>query len=215
MNVRHHGHTEAQTLRVSRIVERTEVLGPGIRAVVLVQGCHLRCRNCVAPATHALDGGEPIDVHALAARLGALPEIQGITYSGGEPFLQAGALAALIDALRADRPELTLMSYTGYRHEWLQRQGSVAQRRLLERVDLLVDGPYVERWHAPLRWRASTNQRLLALTERHAGEAAADEPAGIELALDERLSLSWVGVPPQPGFLVALDDDNQPTGASR
>lgn len=201
---RHAGIDDPHFLHLSRVVERTSVLGPGERAVVLVQGCALRCRGCIAAATHPLDGGVRTPVAALAERLAALPGIDGVTFSGGEPFLQAAALTTLGDRLRERRPGISLMAYSGYRHDRLVR-GTPAQRALLARLDLLVDGPYVERRHAPLRWRGSANQRLLALTDRHAGELAPDEPAGIELALDAELGLSWVGVPPRPGFLTQLD----------
>ena len=201
---RHAPDEDARTLRVARIVERTAVLGPGVRAVVVVQGCDLRCRGCIAEATHPRDGGEPVAVATLAERLAALP-VDGVTYSGGEPFLQAAALVALADALRARQPGWSLMAYTGYRLERLAR-GTAAQRALLDRLDLLVDGPYVERWHAPLRWRGSTNQRLVALSRRHRDALAPDEPAGMEVELTPGLDLSWVGVPPRPGFLATLEE---------
>jgi anaerobic ribonucleoside-triphosphate reductase activating protein len=144
-------------------------------------------------------------VEALAEQLAALP-IDGVTYSGGgEPMLQASALNELSDELRRRRPGLSLMSYTGYRYEVLLRRGSPAQRRLLERLDLLVDGPYVRRLHASLRWRGSANQRLIALSARHLDDLWPDESAGIELALDRDLKLSWVGVPEQPDFVEALE----------
>jgi anaerobic ribonucleoside-triphosphate reductase activating protein len=200
----HYGFGEPGYLRVARVIDQTRVLGPDTRAGVSVQGCLRRCRGCHSPAGKALDGGERLAVPELAERLLALP-IDGITFSGGgEPMLQAAALVALCDRLRARRPELSLMSYSGYRFEVLRDQGSPAQRALLDRLDLLVDGPYVAQRHAQLRWRGSSNQRLIALTPRHAGELLPDEHAGMEFEIDEQLRLSWVGVPPRPGFLEAL-----------
>ncbi|HEV7771530.1 MAG TPA: 4Fe-4S single cluster domain-containing protein [Solirubrobacterales bacterium] len=206
---RHWGSGGDSTLRLARVIERTEVLGPGPRAVVVVQGCHLRCRGCVAEPTHALDGGFGEDIGALAARLGALDDIAGVTFSGGEPFLQAAALSRLVDLLREQRPTLSTMSFSGYRLEWLRAKGSPAQRALLDRLDLLVDGPYVERLHAPLRWRGSSNQRLHALSARHEAELAPehDAPAGMEWSIDADLVFEWVGVPPVPGLVDRLVGD--------
>ncbi len=205
MKAVHRGFGDPEYLRVARVIDHTRVLGPGTRASVSVQGCLLRCQGCHSPAGKALDGGERMLVAELAERLLALP-VDGITFSGGgEPMLQAAALVALCDRLRARRPELSLMSYSGYRLEVLRDQGSSAQRALLDRLDLLVDGPYVARLHAPLRWRGSSNQRLIALTARHAGDLLPDEHAGMELELDDDLRLSWVGVPPRPGFLETLE----------
>lgn len=205
MNTRHHGFGEPGFLRVARIVEQTSVLGPGVRADVSVQGCVLQCRGCHSPTAKSLDGGTLESVSRLAERLAGLP-IDGVTYSGGgEPMLQASALVELSDQLRQRRSDLSLMSYTGYRYETLVKRGSPAQRALLERIDLLVDGPYVERLHAPLRWRASRNQRLIALSDRHLDDLLPDEAAGLEFELDASLRLSWVGVPEEPGFPELLE----------
>lgn len=206
---RHWGDERTQTLRLGRFVERTEVLGPGRRALVVVQGCHLRCRGCVAPQTHALNGGTEVRVEDLAARLVGLGDIAGVTFTGGEPFLQAAALAHLVDRVREARPGLSTMSFSGYRLEWLRRSGSAAQRRFLERLDLLVDGPYVARLHQPLRWRGSSNQRLHALTPRHRSEltGSPDVPAGLEISIDAGLGVEWVGVPPVPGLIERVIDN--------
>ncbi len=205
---RHWGNEQTRALRLARFIERTEVLGPGRRAVVVVQGCQLRCRGCVAPQTHALDGGTEVQVEDLAARLAGLDDVDGITFTGGEPFLQSAALARLVDRVREARPGLSAMSFSGYRLEWLRRSGSAAQRRLLGRLDLLVDGPYVARLHQPLRWRGSSNQRLHALTPRHRSELddSPDVPAGLEISIDAGLGVEWVGVPPVPGLMERVID---------
>jgi len=216
---RHWGSADASRLRLARVVDQTSVLGPGRRALVVVQGCHLRCRGCISPGTHPLDGGEWIEVERLVARLRSIAGIDGVTFSGGEPFLQAAALARLVDLLRAEQPRFSAMSYSGYRIEWLRRSGSPTQRSLLDRLDLLVDGPYVRRRHAALRWRGSRNQRLHLLSARHRAEleAGADEPAGVELSLGEDLNLDWVGVPPVPDFEARIGVElhgNQPAPAA-
>lgn len=199
---RHRGSTRRDEVRVARIVDRTHVLGPGPRAVVMVQGCELRCHGCTVPETHDRDGGMRVPIADLASRLNAIDGIAGVTFTGGEPFLQAGALATVIEALRAERPELSTMSYSGYRVEWLRAKGSPAQAELLDRLDLLVDGPYVERLHAPLRWRGSSNQRIHSLTDRHREELRGmeDASAGMELSFDRERNVEWVGVPPVSGF---------------
>lgn len=182
---------------VSRVAERTEVLGPGVRAVVWVQGCPLRCPGCVAPEGLPFEGGTVWSVEALADRLGALPaEVTGVTLSGGEPMAQAGPLAALVDRLRVDR-DWSVMSFSGFTLDRLRR-GTPAQRALLARLDILVDGPYVESRHADLLWRGSANQGVHFLTDRHTAPVE-DRGAGVEVAVDG-LSVTWTGVPPEPHF---------------
>jgi anaerobic ribonucleoside-triphosphate reductase activating protein len=161
---RHHGTDVRDTLRISRTKDATEVLGPGTRAVIWVMGCELRCRGCIAPETHP-HAGSLRETEELGAWSAAVAK-DGLTVSGGEPMLQSAAVARLVDIARERRPDLHVMIYTGYRLDWLLRYGSDLQRALLTRVDLLVDGPYVERFHAPVKWRGSRNQRMIDLSGR-------------------------------------------------
>ncbi|MFB7470730.1 4Fe-4S single cluster domain-containing protein [Kitasatospora sp. NPDC056184] len=187
-------------LSVARTLDRCSVLGPGHRAVLWVQGCPLRCRGCVAAETLPFTDGPGRPVAELVDWLAGLTGIEGVTVSGGEPFAQAGALVALLDGLRRARPELSAMAYSGFRLETLRR-GTPAQRGLLDRLDLLVDGPYVAPLHADLRWRGSSNQRLHWLSRRYADlPAEPDTGAGIEFSVGLDGSLSWAGVPAVPGF---------------
>lgn len=195
--------TESTTLSVSRIVDRTTVLGPGIRAVVWVRGCPLRCAGCIAAEDLPFDGGTAWSTAALAEHVLALPaDVTGITFSGGEPMAQAAALADLTDRLRAAR-DWSVMSYSGFTLDHLRRHGTAAQHALLARLDVLVDGPYLRDQHAPLRWRGSRNQRVRYLTGRHA-PTDGDEPAGLEFQVDGD-RVSWVGVPPVAGFRPAFE----------
>ncbi|XVU22792.1 4Fe-4S single cluster domain-containing protein [Actinoplanes sp. CA-054009] len=175
------------------------VLGPGNRYVVWVQGCGIGCAECVSPQWIPFDHTRARDVAALAGEI-AERAADGLTISGGEPFAQADAVAALVAAVR-ERRDLSVMSYTGYTLEHLRAHGTPGQHRLLAGLDLLVDGPFLAHRQAALRWRGSANQRLHFLTDRHAGlRGAADLSAGlqIEVAADE--TVRWLGVPPVAGF---------------
>lgn len=202
----------ATTLAFSRVSERVGVLGPGLRAVVWVHGCPLRCAGCIAPHDLSFEGGQRAPVAQIAARLNALPaEITGVTFSGGEPMAQAGALANLVDLLREER-DWSVLAYTGYTLRHLRRHGSGDQRALLARLDMLIDGPYLAARHADLLWRGSDNQRIHRLTDRHPQPPEAeDRSAGLEVEIDPGTArLAWTGVPPVPGFRerfeAALDD---------
>lgn len=192
------------SLRIYWREPAVRVLGPNLRAAVWVQGCSLGCAGCLAPYSWSpTDRGEDVPVETLADWVLQLPGIEGVTISGGEPFEQPEAVAAFIDAVRA-RADLGVVCYSGYTLEALRRS-TPARRALLERVDLLVDGPYVRHKHANLRWRASSNQRLHALTPRYRAEVHAalrdDTTAGLEFHLSPDGRPSFVGVPPQPDFM--------------
>ena len=136
--------------------------GPGVRFVFFTQGCEHHCPGCHNPHTHALDGGTMMTTDAILARFDEDPLLSGITFSGGEPFLQPEALAELAEAVHARGKDV--MVYSGFTFEQLlEREGrDPGVRRLLSQADILVDGPYVEsRRNLELEFRGSDNQRLL------------------------------------------------------
>ncbi len=80
--------------------------GPGIRFVIFLQGCKLKCLYCHNPDTIAMEGGEPYTVKALFDMvMKAKPYFGkhgGVTVSGGEPLLQAKALIPFFKLLKAE-----------------------------------------------------------------------------------------------------------------
>ena len=180
------------------------VLGPGQRAVIWVQGCRFACKNCIVPESWDESAGERVTVAQIADWVLAQPGIEGMTFSGGEPMLQAQALAELVDLVRA-KADLGVVCYTGYRLEQLQQYGTPEQQDLLQRTDLLIDGVYTEEKHADLLWRGSANQRLLLMTERYqsfilAQLAQGERSVGLEFFMESTGEIQFVGVPKEPGF---------------
>ncbi len=156
------GEGEA-VLRVARLYHGSVVDGPGRRSVVQLQGCHRHCPGCYVPETHDPAAGRAISVHRLVAMLlgPAGKPRDGITVTGGEPFLQPTGLLALLRALK-ERGEHTVV-YTGATLEELVARPESAVREALSLVDLLIDGPYLRRLGRDAgEWRGSRNQRLLA-----------------------------------------------------
>ncbi len=189
---------DSATVRIARRSDRCTVLGPGVRAVVWVQGCPLRCPGCVSPQWLAFDGGEEMAVDDLALWLLGLDGIEGVTFSGGEPMAQAGALTALIDAVRAEKPGLTFMSYSGFTLERLRAAATPGSEVLLQRLDILVDGPYLEARHTDLRWRGSDNQRVHLLSDRYRGVEPRLQDRGVWLETELRgEAVGWMGIPPR------------------
>ncbi len=145
-------------LRLAGVVHESVVDGPGLRCAVFVQGCTRGCPGCHNPHTHSLAGGELIESAALAASILQQPHLDGITLTGGEPFLQAAACAELLLPLRAARRHC--LAYTGF--TWEEVQARPEYRQLLALLDVLIDGPYRAAAHAPeLPFRGSHNQRVI------------------------------------------------------
>lgn len=168
------------------------VLGPGVRYVLWVQGCHKRCPGCIASNSHDMKEGTPIHGGALALEI-ALSDAQGLTISGGEPFLQADALADMIDEIHKIRP-MGVIVYTGYTYEELLQNPSA--ERLLKRIDLLIDGEYIEEKNSGKGLYGSSNQRAIALTSLYEKEATvyAEMPRETEIFRHGR-EFHEVGIP--------------------
>ncbi|MFN6531163.1 4Fe-4S single cluster domain-containing protein [Nostoc sp. ChiSLP03a] len=191
-------------LRIFRHQSPVTALGPYKRAAIWVQGCDFACPGCIVPESWDKGGKQTISQTELADWILSQPDIEGITLSGGEPMLQAAALVNLIDRVY-EFQNLGVMCYTGYRLEHLQQHGTDAQRALLNRIDLLVDGTYIESLHGDLLWRGSSNQRLLMLTERYQQIliqelAQGDRSTGIEFGIDVTGAFYFTGIPARKGF---------------
>lgn len=148
-------------LNIMGYVDESEVNGPGCRAVVWVQGCLRECPGCFNPDSWSFEINELISVEALAERILSNPNNEGVTFSGGEPFWQAPALAALARQVKA--AGLSVMSFTGFTLEQLQDDYAPAgAQELLEQLDILIDGPYIESLaiHSPDCPVSSRNQRV-------------------------------------------------------
>lgn len=166
-------------------------LGPGRRYVLWVQGCNLRCDGCISPEAQPLDGGYEMSAHALAAEVRA-SKAEGVTLSGGEPFLQADALCEFIDAVQKTS-DIGVICYTGQIYEHLQTKEDALQ--LLQRIDLLIDGPYVRTLDDGAPLRGSSNQRVIQLTDRYRGIENACGPSRTQQAYWEPGGIGYVGIP--------------------
>ena len=168
-------------LNLARTLARSAVNGPGERFVLWVQGCPLACSGCWNPDTWSFARRDLRPVDALAATILATPGIEGVTFSGGEPFAQAGALAALAAQVRA--AGLSVFVFTGYE---LAALTTPSHRALLALTDVLVTGPYIAAARATgLTWRGSANQQVHFLTHRYGpGDMASGAEVEVHLGPD-------------------------------
>lgn len=153
-------------IRLAGITKESIVDGPGLRLVVFTQGCTHNCEGCHNPDTHDINGGYATEVEELFLYIEESfirnKLLKGVTFSGGEPFLQAKQLSLL--AQRLKELGLGIVTYSGFTFEQL---AAMAVNRkgigdLLKQTDILIDGLY----HATerdlgLAFRGSRNQRLI------------------------------------------------------
>ena len=154
-------------MRIANTVSDSIVDGPGLRFTVFTQGCPHHCPGCHNPDTHDPAGGREVTVAELARRMMSNPLTDGLTLSGGEPFLQTEDCAAL--ARLARERGLNVWTYTGYTYERLLEGELPGALALLEQTDVLVDGPFLlaEKSYEAL-FRGSANQRLIDVKKSRA-----------------------------------------------
>lgn len=155
-------------IRIADIIRESVVDGPGFRTVVFTQGCPRHCKGCHNPELLPVEGGEEMNaeqlVDAIEERLTKLT--RGVTFSGGDPLMQAGVLYEVIKLLKIRQPRLDIWVYTGYLYE------EVKELPVMELIDVLVDGPFVEELRdISLPFMGSGNQRLIDVpATREAGK---------------------------------------------
>lgn len=159
----------AASLRIAGIVDESVVDGNGFRMTVFLQGCPHRCKGCHNPSSWAQEGGESFTLAFLAGQVRKNPLLDGVTLSGGEPFMQAKNAAVLAAWLRENGYDV--WTYTGYTLDELIAEGDPDKLALLAQTDVLVDGRFdLSRRNLMLKFRGSDNQRLIDMNKtRSAG----------------------------------------------
>ncbi len=80
--------------------------GPGIRFVIFMQGCHLKCKYCQNRDTWDVNSGEEYEAKELVDKIlrykNYITPSGGVTVSGGEPLLQADFLIELFTMLKKE-----------------------------------------------------------------------------------------------------------------
>ncbi|MBR0061265.1 MAG: anaerobic ribonucleoside-triphosphate reductase activating protein [Selenomonadaceae bacterium] len=136
--------------------------GDGIRFAIFMQGCLRNCAGCHNPETHAVDGGRLIDTAEIISAIKKNPLLDGITLTGGEPFLQVDAANELARAAKS--LGLSVWCYTGFNFEDLP-----PEVELLKNIDVLIDGEFIESLRdLELQFRGSHNQRIIDLKKTRA-----------------------------------------------
>ena len=147
-------------INMSGIIRESIVDGPGFRFTIFVQGCPHGCLGCHNPNTHSIFGGYKISVEDVVSQIKDTPLISGVTFSGGEPFIQPIPLTLLskkIHDLGYD-----IICYTGYTYENILDSNNKDKIKLLSNIDILIDGLFdISKRSLDLKFRGSLNQRVI------------------------------------------------------
>ena len=142
--------------------------GLGWRAVLFVSGCPHNCPGCHNKIAQDYNYGEEFDGQKIIARIKENSILDGITISGGEPLCKENIATVnqFIEDVKKERPELDVWCYSGYTLEQLQERNDEVTNETLKKIDVLVDGRFVEaRKNPEIKFRGSDNQRLLQVQE--------------------------------------------------
>ncbi len=181
------------TVRLHRFEPASRVNGPGLRAVVWVQGCGLNCPGCFNPETHSFEKGEVLPIEILAGRIQQAQQqysLEGLTISGGEPVLQHRALAPLLEQIRT-KTNLSVLVFSGY--DWEEIQGFKGIDPFLAQIDVLIAGRYDASRRVAQGLIGSSNKTAHFITNRYNQKDLDEIPqAEIILSPDGEIILSGI-----------------------
>lgn len=148
-------------MRYNKIRKMDIANGPGIRVSIFMQGCTFHCKNCFNPETHDFEGGKEFTNETIdrVLELCNNETVEGLSILGGEPLHPRNieGTAKLAKAFKEENPNKNLWIWSGFLFD-----RDLKNEEVLQYIDVLVDGQYVEELHNPtLKWRGSSNQRVI------------------------------------------------------
>jgi anaerobic ribonucleoside-triphosphate reductase activating protein len=191
-------------LNIAMTLPRSRANGPGQRAVIWVQGCTIGCPGCYNSFTHPHQSENISSPTDLANWINSIEDIEGITFSGGEPFEQAFAVTKVIELVNSEREvPLSVFIFTGFDFEILSSSTNEVVQKLLSLTDMLSAGPYiVSERDTELLWRGSSNQKLIYCSNVYSSQ---NETFWKENSPVEELVMSESGIL-RTGFLATGGD---------
>lgn len=156
-------YLEKEMIPIAGLEPESIVDGPGYRFTIFTQGCPHNCKGCHNPQTHPMKADRYLSAEEIISKIDENRTlIDGITLSGGEPFIHAKKLVPI--AKWAHKNNLNVMAYTGYLFEDLLKNPD--QRELLNHIDILADGKFeIDKKSLTLLFVGSSNQRLIDVPE--------------------------------------------------
>ena len=178
-------------LNVHGLVPLSRANGPGVRTVIWLQGCRLRCSGCFNADTHPSKPRRLMTVDAVFDLIReSSSKIEGITVSGGEPLEQINPLIDLLQRVRY-ATSLSVVLFSGYELEKISKMNKGMD--LLKMVDVLIAGPYIEHLRLSRNLTGSSNQQIHFLTDRYCMKDIARVPAA-EVQIDPGGHITITGI---------------------
>lgn len=150
-------------MKVLNIIHDSVVDGEGLRTVVFFAGCPHQCLGCHNPDSWKMSNGSHMSIEEILAEIKSNP-MNDVTFSGGEPFIQAKKLVTLAKGVKKLGKNIWI--YSGFTYEEIINAKDPYRPELLEICDVLVDGRFeLEQRDLSLTFKGSSNQRIIQLQE--------------------------------------------------
>lgn len=162
-------------MRYSGLLRNDLAAAPGISVTFFTQGCPHRCKGCHNPETWDFDGGKeftPEVLYEIYDALAANGVKRSFCIMGGEPMCQENLFLTcmLLQNIKLRFPQVKIYLWTGYYYEQLLQMVDPKVELILDMVDVLIDGPYIEsKRDITLPMRGSSNQSIVDLKENRNG----------------------------------------------
>ena len=158
-------------MRYSGLLRNDLAAAPGVSVTFFTQGCPHRCKGCHNPETWDFYGGKEFTYNVLNDIISSLCA-NGIERNfcimGGEPLCEENLFLTLLvlTEVKNHYPDVRVYLWTGYYYNELKKNPDPKVKNILDKVDVLIDGPYDEKHRdITLKMRGSLNQSIINLKE--------------------------------------------------
>lgn len=153
-------------MKYASIKKRDVANGPGVRVSLFVSGCNHHCKGCFNKEAWDFNYGKDFTNATIDEIIDLLkPDyVSGLSLLGGEPFefINQQGLLPLLKRVKEIYPKKTIWAYSGFLYEELIKMPYEETKKILNLIDVLVDGKFVEDLKDPmLYFRGSSNQRII------------------------------------------------------
>ena len=152
--------------RYNAIIPNDVVNGHGVCVSLFTQGCPHHCPGCFNEETWDFRGGQPYIPEVkwnIIKAISANNITRNFSILGGEPLAPQNIdmVWEIVDAVRHAYPDIEITLWTGYTYKELMVQPSENLLNILNNIDILVDGPFIEEEKdLSLQLRGSRNQHI-------------------------------------------------------
>lgn len=159
-------------MRYAGIIKNDIAAGEGVNVTFFVQGCSRRCEGCHNPEAWDFNGGREFTsdtLHDIMQSLSANGVERNFSIMGGEPMADENLfmVAMIINTVREKYPDIKIYLWSGYTYEELLARTEQKVHWILEHIDYLIDGPYIQsKRDITLAMRGSRNQKIIDMREK-------------------------------------------------